>query len=177
MSNNDTAIITVRVNKKTKEKIENIANSNKVNLNSIINKILIEYADWEILKKYFDFVQIRAVIIAHLLKNADEESLEQVFTEVKKSFRESIEFIYGEFNFDNFISVVDHWLTDSGLKFRHFNINNYDTYLISHDYGKNFSRLIFAIFSENVDSMGYKISDEVVEDQKLSIKIKRVEQW
>lgn len=174
IANEDTTIITIRVNKKTKEKIEHIADLQKVNLNSMVNKILIEYADWEILKKYFDFVQIRGVIIAELLKNPDDKSLAKVFRIVSKSFRESIEFIYGEFNFNNFITVVDHWLTNSGFKFRHFIINNSDSYLISHEYGKNFSRLIFAIFSENIEDLKYKISSLVIEDEKLSFKIEKI---
>ena len=174
MTNEDTAIITIRVNKKIKEKIETIADLHNVNLNSMVNKILIEYADWEILKKYFDFVQIRGTVIAELLKNSDSKSLESVFKKVSTSFRENSEFVYGEFNFDNFITVVDHWLTNAGFKFRHFTINDKDSYLISHSYGKNFSKFILAIFSENLESLNYNISSQVVEDNKVSFKIQKI---
>lgn len=136
---------------------------------------MIEYADWVVLKKNLDLIPLTAEAIGNLLKNANEKSLQSVFDMISKSFRENIEFMYEKFDFHYFILMVDHWLTDSGLKFRHFVLEDSDKYLISHNYGKNFSKLVFAIFSENVEKLEHKIIDLIVEDEKLSFKIKKIE--
>lgn len=175
MTNRETSIITVRVDKEIKDELEKMSNKETTNLSNTVNRILKEHITWDRFKSDLKFVSFNQKITRELFLNLNSKKIEELSSVNSKSFEDACEYIHGKVDFNTFIETIDHWLVDSNFVFRHIMIENSDRYVINHEYGKNFSTFLLETFSQNVEKLGYKISDKIIGEIKLSFKIKKVE--
>ena len=96
MSNKDTNIITVRVNRKVKDDIANMADSNSMNLSSLVNKILTEYTEWGRYSNELDFVTLNSDILKKIFDSIEESKLSGITPSSSRYFLNICEFINGE---------------------------------------------------------------------------------
>lgn len=174
MTNKDTSIISVRIKKETKDKLEKISDKETVNLSTMTNRILTNYTDWNYFGRDLQFTILIAPIIKELFENIKKDRLEKIMNIGAESFEHICEYVCGEYNFGSFIQTMDYWLAESNFQFRHLLIGNSDKYLITHGNGTNFSNFILHVFSSNVEKMGYVIKDSKIEDKKIAFTIQKV---
>lgn len=174
MTNKDTSIISVRIKKETKDKLEKISEEETVNLSTVMNRILTNYTDWGYFGKDLQFTILISPIIKELFQDMKKDRLEKIMNIGAESFANICEYICGEYNFGSFIQIMDYWLSESNFQFRHLLIGDSDKYLITHNNGINFSNFILYVFSSNVEKMEYRIKDSKIEDKKLVFTIQKV---
>lgn len=174
MSNKDTNIITVRVNRKVKDDIANMADSNSMNLSSLVNKILTEYTEWGRYSNELDFVTLNSDILKKIFDSIEESKLSGITPSSSRYFLNICEFINGESDFDKFITVFNHWLNYSNFKFRYLVNNDSQKYVINHNGGTNFSIFLTNTISSNIENFGRMLSDVKIENQLLKFTIEKI---
>lgn len=174
MSNKDTNIITVRVNRKVKDDIANMADSNSMNLSSLVNKILTEYTEWGRYSNELDFVTLNSDILKKIFDSIEESKLSGITPSSSRYFLNICEFINGESDFDKFITVFNHWLNYSNFNFRYLVNNDSQKYVINHNGGTNFSIFLTNTISSNIENFGRMLSDVKIENQLLKFTIEKI---
>jgi hypothetical protein len=174
LSNKDTNIITVRVNRKVKDDIANMADSNSMNLSSLVNKILTEYTEWGRYSNELDFVTLNSDILKKIFDSIEESKLSGITPSSSRYFLNICEFIHGESDFDKFITVFNHWLNYSNFNFRYLVNNDSQKYVINHNGGTNFSIFLTNTISSNIENFGRMLSDVKIENQLLKFTIEKI---
>lgn len=174
MTNKETNIITVRVNKKIKDEIESIANQEKINLSTVLNKILTEHVEWNRFRNELQFITLNSEIVKEIFNSLDEKKLQNIANIGIKTFENICEHIQGEINFESFIATLDRWFNNSNFNFRHITMGDSDKYFIIHNNGINFSKFILGIVSSNIEKFERKLTNTKVEANRILFTIEKV---
>ena len=84
--------------------------------------------------------------------------------------KDAVTYIYGVFNYQNLMQVIDKWLHASNIPFRHISGNN-DKFIIRHELGKNYTIYLNAVISSLLQELNYAVRNTELSDYSLKFEI------
>jgi len=169
------SIITSRVKEDVKRKLEDECKSKNVTLNTLIGQILSKHVDWDQFVDDVGFSFMSKVDLKTFLDSIPEKQIEKIAqTQGKDTLKNTIDFVQGEFNFENFIKTLDLWIGASNVPFRHITTADGEKFIIQHDMGKNWSLYLTTLVEAISSDLNYGISKNIVNGRNVSFKIKKV---
>ena len=170
------SVITSRVREDVKMKLEAESKSKNVTLNSLIGQILSKHVDWDRFTEDVGFAFMSKVDLKAFLDLIPQKQIEKIAqTQGKDAMKSTIGFIQGEFNFENFIIILDLWLGATNVRFRHITTTDGEKFIVQHDMGKNWS-LYLATLVETISwDLNYGVSKKIISGQNVSFEIKKVD--
>lgn len=167
-----TAVISVRVSEDVKDKLETESEMDGTTLNTLTSKVLTKHVEWDRFAEDIGFVFLTKPFLRSLLERIDEETIKRIAVSTCKSaIRDAIIFIKGEINMGSFLSAIDLWFGASHMPFRHIVKQDSDRYIVQHDLGKKWSIYIVTVINAVLSEMGYKTTDQKIDDQSVSFEI------
>jgi len=169
------SIITSRVRENVKIKLEAECKSKNVTLNTLIGQILSKHVDWDRFTEDVGFTFMSKVDLKTIFDSITEKQIEKIAqTQGKDSMKNTIDFIQGEFNFENFIRILDLWIGASNVPFRHISTVDSEKFIVKHDLGKNWSLYLITLVETISWDLNYRISKKNINRQNISFEIKKV---
>ena len=171
----DSSIITSRVKEDVKRKLEEECELRNITLNTLIGQILTKHVKWDRFAEEVGFVYTTKIDTKAFLNSIPVKRIEEISRkQCKTGLVNAVDFIQGEFNFENFIKTLDLWIESSNIKFRHITTNNAEKYIIQHELGKNWSVYLTSLVEAVSWDLNYGITGKVINEQNVSFVIKKV---
>ncbi|MDA4121938.1 MAG: hypothetical protein OK456_02010 [Thaumarchaeota archaeon] len=106
---------TIRLDKELDDVLQKIARDEKVTVNSIVNRCLRQFVDWDRHADKFGMATIRPALLTELISRLSVDEARQLGRDsVKDSLRPAIEYIFVEFSLPNFIEFMRRFARYSG---------------------------------------------------------------
>ena len=154
-----TGIITIRVPKSLKSKLENMSRKNQVNLNLLINQILTKNVQWDEHITNMGWLQFNPSTVKEIFNYLDEDEIANLAKATKTDVINGIKFIYGDTNLQHSIEFIDSWLRATNIPFRHTEDTKSHKFIIRHNIGKNWSSFAIKITEEFMEEIGHNVKD------------------
>ena len=170
-----TSIITSRVREDVKEKLEAECKSKNVSLNTLIGQILSKHVDWDRFAEDVGFAFTSKGDLKAFLESIPEKQIEKIAqTQGKDAMKNSIDFIQGEINFENFIKTLDLWLGSSNIPFRHITRTDAEKFIIQHTLGMKWSLYIITLVETFSSDFNHRVIKKIMNETNVSFEIKRM---
>lgn len=171
----DSTVITSRVKEDVRRKLDDECQSKNITLNTLISQILSRHANWGRFAEEVGFVYTTKVATKAFLDSIPVKRIQEIsHKECKSALINAVDFIQGEFNFENFIKTLDLWIESSNIEFRHITTDNGEKYIIQHDLGKHWSIYLISLVEAVSWDLNYGVSRKVINEQNISFIIKKV---
>lgn len=89
------------------------------------------------------------------------------------AMRDAMIYIKGQISYESFLGAVDLWLGASHLPFRHIQKGDLDKYVIQHELGKKWSLYLSTVINSILNEIGYRTSDQRIDEQSVSFEISK----
>jgi len=148
-----TEIISIRVDRHTKEKLSDECNSKHITLNSMISQIISTYVEKGRLYEDVGFMSVRKSLLKILFQQISDSYIHTISeTSCKEFFKDTAMYLYGTYDKDAVIKTLDSWFSVSNIPFRKITDDDGMKFTIHHELGAKwtlyFRTLIKSIFDE-----------------------------
>jgi len=161
----DTEIITIRVPKSLKDKLEDKSKKQERTLSLTINKILEKEVEWDEYLTEMRWLQFDPNTIRLIFSYLNEEQVKEIAIQIKHDVISSIKFIYENPTLENSIDFIKSWLKSANMSFRHTNNENTHTFVVNHDLGKKWSLFAISVTNEFLTELGFKQTNTTIENK------------
>ncbi|MGD8299477.1 MAG: hypothetical protein PVG77_02075 [Nitrosopumilaceae archaeon] len=168
-----TDIITIRVPKSLKERLEKSSKKNQVSLNTLINQILTKKMNWDEQLTKLGWLSFDPSTIRAILNYLTEEEIAEVSETTKEKVIKGIKFIYGDSSLQNVADFIDAWLSDANMIFRHTENSESHQFLIHHELGINWSIFVNNVVVGFVKELGYQATNLHEKEDSYSFTISK----
>ena len=166
------AIISVRVDADTKNKLEIESEMKSMTLNTLIGQIITKHTRWDRFANDIGFVFLTKQFLRAILSHVTEKEMANIAVTVcRGAMKDATIFMYGEITMDTFIKSLDSWLEASHISFRHIIDNDTDKYVIQHEIGNVFSQYLIIVINSVLNELKYRTSKQEITDQSISFVI------
>ena len=167
------AVISFRIDSKTKDALETECTLQNVSVNSTLNAIIQKHLTWDKFAKEIGLIFISKSIFRNILTKLTDEEIKVLATTIcRGTLKDATIFMKGELNCKNFIEIVDMWITNSHIPFRKMVLENQNTkYIIQHELGMKYSTYLFTSIITLLSELGYAATNNQLEDNTLSFEI------
>lgn len=170
----DTGVISVRVCKEVKERLQIESEIKSITLNTLIGQILTKHIKWDIFAGDIGLIFLTKPSLRSLLQYIDEKSIRAIAASTcKGAMHDVIIFMKGNMNIDNFLEVLDLWIGASHIPFRHI-VNERHQYIIQHDLGRKWSIYVTTVIGSLLSEIEYKIIEQKIDDNSVSFAIQNI---
>jgi len=167
-----TSVISFRINKKTKQKLEDECELKNVSVNSALNKMVDNHLKWESFAEEMGLIFVTKAIFREILSKMSDRELKILATTICRSaFKNATLYMKGEFNYQNLIEIVDMWLLHSHVPFRRTSKNSHEKYVVQHDLSEKYSLYLYTSVTTLLAELHYLTQNAHLEDQMLSFEI------
>ena len=167
----DTEIITIRVPKSLKSKLEEKSKKQEQALNFTINKILAKELQWDEYTSDMRWLAFDPAVVREIFSHLNEEQIRQIAKQVKGTIISSIKFIYEYPTIENTIDFIESWCKASNLSYR-LTKNDHYKLIVNHDMGKNWSLFAILLTGEFCSDLGFTCTNTMVESKSYSFETK-----
>lgn len=161
----DTEIITIRVPKSLKGKLEDRSKKQDHTLNLTINKILVKEVEWDEYLTEMRWLQFDPNSIRVIFSHLNEEQIKEIAKQIKDDVVSAIKFIYENPTLENTIDFIKSWLKSANMSFRYTSDDNIHKFVVNHELGKNWSLFAISVTDEFLTELGFKQTTTVVESK------------
>ena len=169
------AIISVRVDADTKNKLEIESEMKGMTLNTLIGQIITKHTSWDRFAEDIGFVFLTKPFLRAILSHVpDKEIINIAVTVCRGAMKDATIYMYGEITVDTFMKSLDSWLAASHIPFRHIKDNDEDKYVIQHELGNVFSKYLVTVINAILNEFTFCISKQDLTDQSVSFSIDKV---
>ena len=154
-----TEVITIRVPKSLKSKLETLSKKNQVNLNLLINQILTKNVHWDEHITDMGWLQFNPTTVKEIFNYLKDEEITNLARSTKTDVINGIKFIYGDTSLEHSIEFMDSWLSATNTPFRHTKDTKSHNFIVHHKVGKNWSKFAIKITEEFITDLGYTVKD------------------
>ncbi|TAK26662.1 MAG: hypothetical protein EPO37_01355 [Nitrosarchaeum sp.] len=170
------AIISVRVDADTKNKLEIESEMKSMTLNTLIGQIITKHVSWDRFAEDIGFVFLTKPFLRAILSHVPEKEMTTIAVTVcRGAMKDATVYMYGELTVDTFIKSLDSWLAASHIPFRHIkDDDNTDKYVIQHELGNVFSQYLVTVINAILNEFKFRIHKQELTDQSVSFKIDKV---
>jgi len=166
------AIISVRVDADTKNKLEIESEMKSMTLNTLIGQIITKHTSWDRFAEDIGFVFLTKPFLRAILSHVTEKEMANIAVTVcRGTMKDATIFMYGEITVDTFIKSLDSWLEASHISFRHIKDDDTDKYVIQHEIGNVFSQYLIIVINSVLNELKYRASKQEITDQSISFVI------
>jgi hypothetical protein len=169
------AIISVRVDVDTKNKLEIESEMKSMTLNTLVGQIITKHTSWDRFAEDIGFVFVTKPFLRAILSHVPEKEMTNIAVTVcRGAMKDATIYMYGEMTVDTFIKSLDAWLAASHIPFRHIKNNDEDKYVIQHELGNVFSRYLVTVINAILNEFTFCIAKQDLTDQSISFVIDKV---
>jgi hypothetical protein len=169
------AIISVRVDEETKNKLEIESEMKSTTLNTLIGQIITKHVSWDRFAEDIGFVFLTKPFLRAILAHVPEKEMTNIAVTVcRGAMKDATVYMYGEITLESFIKSLDSWLTASHIPFRHIKDRNTDRYVVQHELGNTFSSYLITVVNVILNEFRYRTSNQEITDQSISFSIEKV---
>ena len=154
-----TEIITIRVPKSLKQKLEELSDKNHINLNLLLNQILTKNVHWDEHVTKMGWLQFDPNTVREIFKYLKENEINNLAKTIKKDIINGIKFIYGDASFEHTLEFINSWLTITNIPFRYTKDSESHKFFVTHELGENWSKFANKVTEEIVQDLGFTITD------------------
>jgi len=167
-----TEIISIRVDGLVKNNLNEECDFKKMTLNSLISQILSKYVERGALYKDVGFMSVRKSLLKILFQQISESCIKKISqTSGKEFFKETVLYLYGEYDKNSVIKTLDSWFDVSNIPFR--KIDNIDStkFIIHHELGSEWTLYFITMMKSIFDELNIKSSNYVKTIHSVSFNI------
>jgi hypothetical protein len=169
------AIISVRVDADTKNKLEIESEMKSMTLNTLIGQIITKHVSWDRFAEDIGFVFLTKPFLRAILSHVPEKEMTTIAVTVcRGAMKDATVYMYGELTVDTFIKSLDSWLAASHIPFRHIKNDDEDKYVIQHELGNVFSQYLVTVINAILNEFKFRIHKQELTDQSVSFEIDKV---
>jgi hypothetical protein len=161
----DTDIITIRVPKSLKDKLEDRSKKQDHTLNLTINKILAKEVEWDDYLAEMRWLQFDPNTIRVIFSHLNEEQIKEIAKQIKHDVISAVKFIYEHPTLENTIDFIKSWLKSANMSFRHTSDENIHKFVVNHELGKNWSLFAISVTDEFLTELGFKQTTTAIESK------------
>jgi len=166
------AIISVRVDADTKNKLEIESEMKNMSLNTLIGQIITKHTSWDRFAEDIGFVFLTKPFLRAILSHVPEKEMITIAVTVcRGAMKDATIYMYGELTVDTFIKSLDSWLAASHIPFRHIKDDDTDKYVIQHELGNVFSNYLVTVINAILNEFKFRIHKQELTDQSVSFEI------
>jgi hypothetical protein len=141
---------TIRVQKKRLDSLLRDSERSGSSLESIVERILSDYSDWNEWAGKAGFVQMHKIIVKQLFDSVDKETLRRLAADLAHESRSINFMLTGVDNFESSLEVFKNMIAKSGFQTQRFE----NKFLFQHGMGVNCSIFYAALFSKLARGQG-----------------------
>ena len=141
--------ITFRLDSELIEEIKNDAKLEKINVNALVSKILVNHILWERYERKLGLLPMTKPFVQYSInKMADKEIVHLAKEVEKETFSDILNFMKGEYTIEDFIEILRSWIYVAWMQ--HDVIKKKDHYIfkINHDLGSKWSLYVKTLVTE-----------------------------
>ena len=169
------AIISVRVDVDTKNKLEIESEMKSMTLNTLIGQIITKHTSWDRFAEDIGFVFVTKPFLRAILSHVPEKEMTNIAVTVcRGAMKDATIYMYGELTIDTFIKSLDSWLAASHIPFRHIKDNDENKYVIQHELGGVFSSYLVTVINSILNEFKCRAAKQEITDQSVSFVIDKV---
>lgn len=169
------AIISVRVDADTKNKLEIESEMKSMTLNTLIGQIITKHVSWDRFAEDIGFVFLTKPFLRAILSQVPEKEMTTIAVTVcRGAMKDATVYMYGELTVETFIKSLDSWLAASHIPFRHIKNDDTDRYVIQHELGNVFSQYLVTVINAILNEFKFHIHKQELTDQSVSFEIDKV---
>jgi hypothetical protein len=169
----ETDIITIRVPKSLKNKLEERSEKNGIPLNLTINKILVKDVEWDDHITEMRWVFFDPATVREIFSNLNESQIKDIARHTKQVVISAIKFIYEHPTLENTVDFIESWFKGSNMTFRHVKSENSHKFIVNHDMGKNWSMFAIATTNEFLSELGFMQTNTSIESKSYRFEISK----
>ena len=169
------AIISVRVDADTKNKLEIESEMKNMSLNTLIGQIITKHTSWDRFAEDIGFVFLTKPFLRAILSHVSEKEMINIAVTIcRGAMKDATIYMYGEITVDTFLKTLDSWFVASHIPFRHIKDNDEDKYVIQHELGNVFSKYLVTVINAILNEFKYRATKQEITDQSISFVIDKV---
>jgi len=164
--------ITIRLDTERKEKLLEESENKQISLNTLINQVLSRHVEWEEIGFKLGWITLSKRIVKAFASPLDKKTILQLAQTVGKTeLRNSLQFAYGDINYDNAIALLERWMRNNYLKYSHTFEAGKSKYAVQHYLGKNWSIFFIEVIDSTFQDFGFKLEQKNAEENSCSFDI------
>ena len=165
-------VVSFRMDTALKNELLNECEKKGINFSTLLNQIFTKYGSWTRFVEEMEVMWVFRPVFKSMLDRLDKDFVIKIAqTMGKQELKDLVEFIFGEFNFKNTAKVMDYYLHNAKVKFRHTAKDDKHLYVLQHDLGDNWSYYFTTKVSSVLKELNYQLINEKHETNHLSFKI------
>ncbi|MGH9975376.1 MAG: hypothetical protein ACRD8Z_06010 [Nitrososphaeraceae archaeon] len=155
-----TTTITFRVYESSIRKLREEAENREISLNTLVNQIFKRYVEWGTYEPKVGMIPIAKPVVVQLFENISEEKIIEIATKVGKGAVKDIAlFMKHSIDIDSFLEWFETRMKTASVEISHQRLYDDDSnisthsYIIRHDFGRNWSVFHKTIFESILQEM------------------------
>lgn len=149
-----TVLRTIRLTEELNGSLQEAAQESGMNLNALINKIMVKYAEWDRHIEKFNFITIASETFESILRQVDDKKLENIANDIGSKIPKSVTlFWFKKLNLETFLKTISLYGKYSGLQTNEIEINEKNCIItFHHNLGEKWSIFLRHFMSQFVKS-------------------------
>ncbi|WP_299291158.1 hypothetical protein [Nitrosopumilus sp.] len=149
MKKKQSQTITFRLDPELIEEIKKDAELEKINVNSLVTKILANHILWERYERKLGLLPMTKPFVQYSINKMSDEEIIQLAEEVEKdTFSDILNFMKGEYSIEEFIEIIRSWLYVAWMQHDVNSDKSWYILKINHDLGEKWSLYVKTLITE-----------------------------
>lgn len=141
--------ITFRLDPDLIEEIKNDAELEKINVNSLVSKILSNHILWERYERKLGLLPMTKPFVQHAINGMEDDEITHLAQEVEKdTFSDILNFMKGDYTVEDFIEILRSWLYVAWMQHDVIKGKGTYTFKINHELGEKWSLYVKTLVTE-----------------------------
>lgn len=145
--------MTFRLESASLDKLKAKANQDRISLNTLVNQIIIGYAEWDLTAISAGWMVMPKNVMKKMIAKLSEKEIEQIAKETFGEMKGVALFMTNKSDLEAFFSVVRMRSKKSGFQVKEVVDNNTTTFIIQHDLGAKWSLFTKVFYEELLHSL------------------------
>ncbi|MBI5698677.1 MAG: hypothetical protein HZC29_09435 [Thaumarchaeota archaeon] len=156
--------MTFRLESASLEKLKSKAKDERISLNTLVNQIIVGYAEWDLTATSAGWMVMPKFIMKKLFARLTEKEVEQLAKETFSEVKDIVIFMTNKIDLDGFLSVLRVRSKKSGFQVKEIVENNKITFIIQHDLGIKWSLFSRTFYEGVLHSLEKRATFEITEN-------------
>jgi len=144
-----------RIDPETLKKLNSESGKAEVSLNSLVNQILKQHAEWHSKAADAGMVTIFKPMLKHLMSQLDEEDIKNLAQKIaKQEGKDFMMLLSHEYNINTALKLIEIWLKVIKYPYSYEVNDNEHKFFIHHDLGKKYSIYLSSLYENVLNALG-----------------------
>ena len=114
----DSIVVSFRINKNLKKALDKECSIKQVSLSHILNKIIGKHVQWDRFAKDIGLIFVSKSVFRDIISKMSENDIKVLASTIcRGTLKDATIFMKGTLNFENFLEILDAWITNSNISF------------------------------------------------------------